>query len=239
MSNAVIIVAGGKGSRAGTEKPKQFVELAGAPMIFHTLRAFQDYDPKIEIVVVMNPDYIPFYLDMLNSLGCPIAHRIAPGGKTRVESVMAGLVILQRQSASDLSQLKVAIHDAARPLITREVIARGMECVKKGVGAVPVIPAVNSLREFIPPMEKSLALQASRSVRRSDFVEVQTPQIFYFPDIQSAYKKIKNPENFTDDASVAESAGMDITLYEGDPINLKVTNPMDFAIAETLLAQKV
>ncbi|MDE6272438.1 MAG: 2-C-methyl-D-erythritol 4-phosphate cytidylyltransferase [Muribaculaceae bacterium] len=236
MKNAAIIVAGGKGVRAGGGLPKQFIELADAPMIFHTLRAFRDFDRNMKIVVVMNKEYRGMYESMLKDMRDPIDQLIVDGGATRAESVKAGLECLMKNSDIDASDMKVAIHDAARPLISPEVIRRGMESVRSGVGAVPVVAIVSSLRQLTGSDGDCFEERASRSVDRSNYVEVQTPQIFILSDIMNAYRKMDDPRNFTDDASIAEAAGLGIALYKGDPANLKVTNPMDFAVAEALIS---
>ena len=233
-----VIVAGGIGSRAGAGIPKQFVELAGVPMIFHTLRAFADYDRKMKIVVVMNGEYMDVYARMCREREFDVPHSIVEGGATRAESVRNGLAELGVSAAEGAldSNVAVAIHDAARPLVSRELIERGFDAVEEGMGVVPVVKAVNSLRRIISHGDGGrLSTLESRSVDRNDYVEVQTPQIFLYRDIWEAYGEAEDLKRFTDDASVAEAAGMKIGLFEGDHRNIKVTTPEDFMIAETLL----
>lgn len=237
-----LIVAGGKGSRAGAGRPKQFVELSGLPMIFRTIHAFSDYDPTIKIVVVMNAEFMDVYKMMCRDREFDIPHSIVAGGTSRAESVWNGLRhIAELLKDTDIpagTTVSVAIHDAARPLVTGDMIGRGFNALGPGVGVIPVVRSVNSLRRLKNRMPGSeLGDIESVTVDRSEYVEVQTPQIFNYDEIVSAYVKAGDLRGFTDDASVAESQGLGIRLYEGDRRNIKVTSPEDFAIAETLLKQ--
>ena len=117
----------------------------------------------------------------------------------------------------------VFIHDAARPLVTPELIARGASTLVPGNGAVPVVPVTDSLRHIGPCN--------SVSVSRSEYVAVQTPQVFFLSDILDAYESVEMSDpTLTDDASVAERFGLGIILFDGDPENIKITHPKDFNI---------
>lgn len=241
MRKYAVILAGGVGKRAGGSYPKQFVEISRLPMLFHSIRAFAEYDKDIKLIVVMNEDWAEEVMRLLIKHEFKFGFEMVFGGKTRVESSFNGLraamTHARRQGVSGAEEAIVAIHDAARPLVSASLIARGFEAVKPNSGAVPVICAVNSLRKLSSPFNESTLSQAkSVSVNRDEYIEVQTPQIFYLKDIFKATDDaLSHPQDFTDDASVAENAGMDIILYEGDPYNLKVTNPFDFDIAEVLI----
>ncbi|MDE6812148.1 MAG: 2-C-methyl-D-erythritol 4-phosphate cytidylyltransferase, partial [Muribaculaceae bacterium] len=142
-----------------------------------------------------------------------------------------------RERYHDAPSGAVAVHDAARPLVDREILRRGFESVVKGTGCVPVIECVNSLRRILPHPESADVIP-SVSVIRKDYVEVQTPQIFCFDELCDAYSKAEVSggfDGFTDDASVAESAGMSVRMYAGSPENIKVTHPLDFKIAGVIL----
>lgn len=224
MKKYALIMAGGEGRRAGGEMPKQFVKLLGIPMLWWSVMAFHREDPETEISVVMHPGFFDDYDLMLSGLprevrGIPV--RLVAGGRSRGESVANGLMALP-----DTRDALVAVHDAARPLVTTDMIARGWECAALNGTAVPACPVTDSLRE--------LTEGGSTAVDRSRFVSVQTPQVFRADILKSAYRLEERPE-FTDDASRVEADGGCITLYDGIPANLKVTNPADFAIAETLL----
>lgn len=233
-----LIVAGGVGSRAGGNLPKQFQLIGDKPMIIHTLEAFLHYDANMAVIIVIHPDYI----DDLNSL-LKIYHiignlSICSGGDNRCESVSNGLDCASDR-VSDSFRALVAIHDAARPVVSTEMIDRGFKAVKRAAGAIPAVECVNSLRRLTGACRDEYP--ESVSVSRKDYVEVQTPQVFYLDDIMNAYALISQSgdfSGFTDDASVAEAAGMSIKLYQGDTSNLKVTYPIDFKIAELLLEGK-
>lgn len=238
MSRIAVIVAGGSGKRAGGTGPKQFEIVAGKPLIFHTMERFLSFDKEMKIIVVLNKDYIPEYINLCHDYELPIRHSFCIGGDTRCDSVISGLQNAILNTVSSCEDI-VAIHDAARPVIDDDLLRRGFESVKRGQGAVPVVESVNSLRHIVSGNAGDLRDAKSESVIRKEYVEVQTPQIFYLNDIFDAYRKIKEKEGFekfTDDASVAEACGMGINLYAGDRNNIKVTYPIDFKIAEILLS---
>lgn len=235
MDKYALIVAGGVGNRAGGELPKQFHSLKGHPMLWWAMKAFKEAEADSHIIIVMHPDYIEIWKEIFNSLPCSelIPHALCQGGKTRAESVANGLKKIKEIGADGDSV--IMIHDAARPLVTPEIIKRGLASLKKGRGAIPVIRSVNSLR-ILDNKNMSLYEATSRSVDRALYVEVQTPQIFHLSTISPLYEEASDLTLFTDDASVAEGAGVPIDLFEGDAINLKVTHPTDFKIAEAILA---
>lgn len=224
MKKFALILAGGEGKRAGSEMPKQFVELLGIPMLWWSVRAFHSEDPNTEISVVLHPGFFADWDIMLDTLpeeDRRIKVRLVAGGRSRGESVTNGLMNLQA-SDDDL----IAVHDAARPLIDATLVSRGWQCAQEHLSAVPVVSVTDSLRR--------VSSEGSVAVDRSDFVAVQTPQVFRADVLRKGYKLPENPE-FTDDASRVQAAGVSIALYRGEPTNIKVTNPDDFAIAETLL----
>ena len=225
MKKHALIMAGGVGRRAGTPEPKQLQTLCGLPMLWHSVRAFHSEDTDTEIVIVMHPDYFDRWDELASTLLTPadreINYRLVAGGKDRGESVANGL----NSISCDIDSL-VAVHDAARPMVTVEMIARGWAEAAKHGACVPVVPVTDSLRE--------VSGQESRAVDRSRFVAVQTPQVFRGDILRDAYALPSSPV-YTDDASRVEACGVKVALYEGEPSNIKVTNPMDFAIAEALL----
>lgn len=218
-----IIVAGGTGSRVGSALPKQFCELAGRPMLWWALEAFRREDPEVRIVVAMHPDYIGMWGEMVASWGAEgcARHEVVAGGSSRVESVANALRAVPAECGL------MAVHDAARPLVSVAMIARGWEAARAAGAAVPVVPVRDSLRHLE-------ADGASRAVRRSEYVAVQTPQVFRTDILRAAYAAARSGD-FTDDASVAEAAGYAVALYAGDPMNFKVTHPHDPALASLLL----
>ena len=225
MKKYALIMAGGEGRRAGTESPKQFVKLLGIPMLWWSVMAFHAADRHTRIRLVMHPGFFADYDVMLSELPADIRNidvDLCAGGRDRGESVKNGLMAV----AADADTL-VAVHDAARPLVTPEIISAAWQTAAQSGSAVPVWPVSDSLREVEPG-------KPSHAVDRSRFVAVQTPQVFRSDILHEAYELAHRPE-FTDDASRVEALGHDICLFDGAPFNLKVTNPMDFEIATALL----
>lgn len=217
-------MAAGEGRRAGGELPKQFVKLLGIPALWWSVSAFHKNDPDTEIIIVLHPgffdDFDILHAELPDKLK-DIRFRLAAGGRTRAESVANGLMCIR-----DSEDALVAVHDAARPMITPDMIGRGWECAVRNNTAVPVVPVTDTLRR--------LEAEGSVTVDRSRFVSVQTPQIFKADLLHRAYR-LEDRVEFTDDASRVEALGINISLYEGMADNIKVTNPMDFTIAEALL----
>lgn len=216
-----IIVAGGKGSRMQTELPKQFVPVAGKPMLMHSIQAFYDYDRHINIIVVLPEVYFGLWEELCRNFSFPIQHQLAQGGEQRYYSVKNGLELIpETQNAI------VAIHDGARPLINRSLIHRVFSQAKESGAAIPVIRVKESVR--IMQNEKSIPFD------RNKFLLVQTPQCFEISILKEAYQQPYN-ESITDDAMLVEAAGHSISMVEGHPDNIKVTFQGDLKIADILL----
>ncbi|MCM1490267.1 MAG: 2-C-methyl-D-erythritol 4-phosphate cytidylyltransferase [Muribaculum sp.] len=220
--NYAIIVAGGVGSRSGDSLPKQFHEIAGHPMLWWTLRAFHQENPETRLIVVMHKDFVELWNDIKGNDCAP--HVITIGGKNRTASVAAGLSMVP-----DDAEGLVAVHDAARPIVSSKLINDGWRCASEWYVGIPAVPVTESLREG--------TYYSSKSVDRSKFFIVQTPQVFDILLLKNAYKEASQASDatFTDDASVVEWYGHPIHLYEGDPTNIKVTYPGDFHTAENQL----
>lgn len=223
MKKYAIIVAGGEGTRLGGGLPKQFRNLKGRPVLWWSLKAFHDEDPSTEIRVVVHPGFFDDWSLLFEELPEDerIPHIVVCGGRSRTESVKNGLegVPPERESL-------VAVHDAARPLVTADLIRLGWETAAEKGGAVPAVPVTDSLR--------LLTDDGSRSVDRSDYVAVQTPQVFNAEMLKNAYTI--NPDAvYSDDASAFEAAGHNVALFKGSPSNIKITNPGDIEIASILM----
>lgn len=215
-----VIVAGGKGTRAGGEMPKQFQSIAGEPLLMHTLRAFHVYDYRVRIVLVLPQDHVSLWEELKAKHRFTIPHTVIVGGKTRFHSVKNGLDEVSEEET-------VAIHDGARPLATPELIGRCFDAsFQQGVGVIPVVDEVNSVR--------LLTEEGSRMVDRSRLKVVQTPQVFPAHALKKAYE-VDYDSSFTDDASVAERFGLSVRLVEGEETNLKITTSFDLIIAEQFL----
>ena len=228
MNKTAMILAGGSGTRAGGRTPKQFRELCGRPVIWHSMHAFKQADPDTRLMLVVHEEWIGHLREILDAM--PQAehydYTIVAGGGSRIHSVMNGLALLSQAGGYDL----VAVHDAARPLITPAMITLGWETAMRHNSAVPVVPLADSIRETYPG--------GSHAADRANFRLVQTPQIFNIRLLKSAYGKIDPedvPSQLTDDASVIESIAQSVTLYDGIPENIKITTPIDFIVAEALM----
>ncbi len=220
MKRYAIIVAGGKGLRMGHDTPKQFLEVAGLPVLAHTLERFHSFDPEIELIVVLPAEQQAYWRELCTRYAINIPHRIAAGGESRFYSVRNGLALISDHGV-------VAIHDGVRPLVAHSVIADCFNVAEEKGSAIPTLSSTDSLRQRLPD-------GTTRAVNRAEFVMVQTPQTFRVDDIKRAYEQPYR-DSFTDDASVYEAAGYTPTLVKGNQENLKITLPSDLLLAETLL----
>lgn len=217
----IIIVAGGKGMRMGSEVPKQFLPIGGKPVLMRTLERFHDYDPGLNIILVLPKDQQDFWQRLCREHGFEIAHRIADGGNTRFDSSKNGLALIP-----DGREGVVGIHDGVRPFVSTDLIARCFDAARKYKAAIPVVPVTDTLRYI----EKG----RGHNVPRDHYRAVQTPQCF---DIALAKQAFDRPcqETFTDDASVVEHMGCRVTMVEGSNNNLKLTTPIDMMVAKVLI----
>lgn len=221
-----IIVAGGSGLRMGAGIPKQFLPLGGRPVLLRTMEAIAAAVPEAETVVVLPAAHIGTLHELCERFGCTVRYRATAGGASRFESVEAGLKALP----DDCSL--IAVHDGVRPLVTADMIRRGLDCARTNRTAVPVIPVTDTIREVT-------AEGSSHTIDRSKLRAVQTPQIFDGELLRRAYRDaaaMNDKSRFTDDASVVEHFGTAISLYEGSRENLKLTTPADMTIAEAILS---
>ena len=213
---AVLIVAAGKGVRAGTGLPKQYERLGGVPMLRRTAQAFDGY----AVQVVIGPGQDELAAAALAGLGLPAP---VTGGATRQESVRLGLEALAKD-APDF----VLIHDAARPLISRKVTQDVVKALEAGAdGALPMVAASDTLRRKDADGRWTL-------VSRDNLYRAQTPQGFVYDKILKAHRAHAQ-EDVTDDVALAEMAGLKVEMVEGEEKNIKVTRKEDFALAESLL----
>lgn len=217
MKKYAIIVAGGSGTRMGASVPKQFLLLAGKPILQHTIEAFLNAFPDMELIVVL-PEVNNEIVSSLNLNNNRI--RTVKGGQTRFGSVKNGLGLTSSESI-------IFVHDAVRCLVSVELIRRCYEqALQKGT-AIPVI----SCRDSIRWMEND----GSKALDRNRVMLVQTPQVFRSDIILSAFSQ-EFKESFTDEASVVEGFGFRVDLIKGEENNIKITTPIDLLIAESLLA---
>ena len=218
MRNFAIIVAGGTGNRMKTIIPKQFLLLQGKPIIQFSVEAFYQFNPQIEIIIAIHPDYFQIWeqLDLFCHL--PMAHQVVAGGETRFQSVKNGLRLIKEDGL-------VAIHDAARPLIHAGFIENLFSEAQTYGSALPCIAVNETIRMILG--------NSSQQLDRNLLRAMQTPQVFKVSELKQAY--IQEFQNvFTDDATVMQAAGYDLHLCEGLHKNIKITHPEDIKIAEML-----
>lgn len=216
MKKFVIIVAGGSGQRMGTDLPKQFLELCGKPILMHTLQRFIDFDPQLELILVLPEAQQQLWQDLCVKHSFTVPHHVVSGGQTRFHSVKNGLKLVRKDSL-------VMIHDGVRPLVSEETLSRCCQTALEKGNAIPVLPVNESLR-----MIKG---KENIAVDRSLYFSVQTPQTFISGQILKSFEQAYDPA-FTDDASVAERAGFIIHMVEGNTENIKITTPTDLFVAE-------
>lgn len=216
----VIIVAGGKGLRMGSDIPKQFLPIGGKPVLMHTIQRFRQYDPQLGIIVVLPKVQHDYWQQLCSDYHFDEDYRLADGGETRFHSVQHGLALIP-----DDAEGVVGVHDGVRPFPALDVIRRCYETARSHKAVIPTVSVVETLRHLTP--------EGSTTVPRDDYRLVQTPQVF---DIQLLKTANQQPydNGFTDDASVVERFGFPITLVEGNRENIKITTPFDLAMAETL-----
>ncbi|MEO1167677.1 MAG: bifunctional 2-C-methyl-D-erythritol 4-phosphate cytidylyltransferase/2-C-methyl-D-erythritol 2,4-cyclodiphosphate synthase [Pseudomonadota bacterium] len=209
---AALIVAAGKGERAGGDTPKQYRVFRGKPALAHAVDALAAHPMIDAIRVVIGPDQDEAYREAVadRNLSPPVI-----GGSTRQESVQRGLEAIAADGSADI----VLIHDAARPFTPAAVIDRLVNALDADPGAIPALPVVDSL-----------ARTDGRSVDRSEFVTIQTPQAFRFDAILAAHRDWTAVQPATDDAAIARAAGHRVALVEGDPALKKITFAEDFAM---------
>ena len=217
----VIIVAGGKGLRMGSDIPKQFLPIGVKPVLMRTLERFREYSPALQIILVLPKAQQDYWHKLCKDYDFKVEYVLANGGETRFHSVQNGLTKIP-----DDAEGVVGVHDGARPFPSIDVIRNCYETARTAKAVIPVIPVVETVRH--------LQGNTSETVPRNDYRLVQTPQTFDIQLLKAANKQPYN-DGFTDDASVVEAFGFNITLVEGNRENIKITTPYDLKIAEVLI----
>jgi 2-C-methyl-D-erythritol 4-phosphate cytidylyltransferase len=220
-SNWALVVAGGSGTRMGTETPKQFLPLLNKPVLLHALERLLLFDPHINLVVVLPENHHSTWKAICEAQNFHHTHLVVSGGSTRFQSVKNGLAAIPAEEGL------VAVHDGVRPLVSTDTLSRCFDAAKRFGAAVPVVPLIDSLRQ--------VNANGSRSVDRNAYCLVQTPQTFNLQTLKTAYETEESPD-FTDDASVWERQGLSLATVAGNPENIKITRLFDLRIAEALMA---
>ena len=221
MNKAAVIVAGGKGMRMGGSLSKQYLPLAGKPIVMHTLEKFHASEPSVYLILVLPHADFDYWNELCDSHNFTLPHQLVAGGTSRFQSVKNGLMALPFQEGL------VAIHDGVRPFVSPEVILNSFTIAQAHGSAIPAVPLKDSLRKVGPAGQSSFQ-------DRANFRLVQTPQTFQVERLLQAFQ-VDDLPFFTDDATVYEHQGWEITLIEGNSENIKLTTPEDLAFAEFLM----
>ena len=212
-----IIVAGGSGLRMGSPLPKQFLPVGGKPVLMRTIERFREYSRDMPVILVLPESQQDYWRQLCAEYGFDAGCQVADGGATRFHSVRNGLAAIP-----DDADGVVGVHDGVRPFPATDVIRECYETARRTGAAVPVTPVVETLRHI-----------GGATVPRDEYRLVQTPQTFIISLLKEAYRQPYS-DAFTDDASVAESAGHTVTLVSGNRENIKITTPFDMTVAEAL-----
>ena len=227
----VIIVAGGKGLRMGSDIPKQFLPIGGKPVLMRTIERFRAYAEDLQIILVLPEAQQDYWRQLCEQYHFEVKYLLANGGQTRFHSVQNGLALIP-----DDAEGVVGVHDGVRPFPSIEVIRNCYETAREKKAVIPVIPVVETVRKLDLTKCQTLCEVESVTVPRGDYRLVQTPQTFDIQLLKAANRQPYN-DGFTDDASVVESYGHQITLVEGNRENIKITTPYDILVAEALIGK--
>lgn len=225
MTTAALIVAAGRGHRLGGPRPKQYLPLGGEPILARTLGVFVAHADVDQVLAVIAPDDVSLY----DGLGVASRKLLAPvpGGATRQASVHQGLLALAAKGCT-----RVLIHDGARPFIAPELVSACLAALSDAPGAIAAIPVTDTLKVA------DASGRIARTLDRTSLWRAQTPQAFRLPEILAAHERAAAAglADFTDDAAVAEWAGIPVALVAGSPANIKITTAEDLKMAEATLA---
>ena len=224
--NIAIIAAAGTGSRMASDRPKQFLQLAGSPIIFHTLKPFELCDSIQEVIVVLPAAESAEFLAQAGKRGLRKLARVVPGGATRADSVKRGLMSIRPATAEI-----VAVHDGVRPFVTVEEIETTIAAARADGAAILATPVTDTIKL----VEDSAVV---KTLERRNLRQALTPQCFRYELLRQAYEQADvNDPSLTDESSLVERLGHVVTVVEGSARNIKITTSRDLAIAETFLKE--
>ena len=224
--NIAIIAAAGTGSRMASERPKQFLQLAGMPIIFHTLKPFEQCASIHEVIVVLPAEESAAFLAQAGKHGLRKLARVVPGGATRAESVKRGLQAIRAATAEI-----VAVHDGVRPFVTVEEIENTVEAARRDGAAILATPATDTIKL----VEGDSIV---RTLERENLRRALTPQCFRYELLCRAYEQVDVADaSLTDESVLVERLGHSVTVVAGSARNIKITTPLDLLIAETFLKE--
>ena len=223
MKKTAIIVAGGTGQRMGATMPKQFLVIEGKSILLHAVNQFVAAFADINFVIVLPADYIQEGKNLIASSGLTQHVQFTAGGETRFQSVKNGLAHVAPDAI-------VFVHDAVRCLLTPDLIQRSYQQALEKGSAIPAVASTDTIR--ITEGTKH------HVVDRTNVMMIQTPQTFNAAILQKAFEQAYQ-SSFTDEANVLETSGTEVFLIEGEYENIKITRPLDLAIAAYILAKRV
>ncbi len=224
--NIAIIAAAGAGTRMASDRPKQFLLLAGAPIIFHTLKPFEQCESIHEVIVVLPAEESAGFVSLAGKYGLRKVARVVPGGATRADSVKRGLMAIRSATAEI-----VAVHDGVRPFVTVEEINRTVAAAQTDGAAILVAPATDTIKQV---GDGSVVTTLDRSTLR----RALTPQCFRYELLRQAYQSADvNDPSLTDESAMIERLGQRVSVIEGSARNIKITSAEDLLIAEALLKE--
>jgi 2-C-methyl-D-erythritol 4-phosphate cytidylyltransferase len=223
--NIAIIAAAGAGTRMASDQPKQFLLLAGKPVIFHTLRVFEECDSIDEVILVLPAAESAGFLSLAAKYSVRKLARVVPGGVTRADSVKRGLMAIRAATAEI-----VAVHDGVRPFVTTDEISRTVAAAKSDGAAILVAPVTDTIKQTGDE-------QVVKTLDRGSLRRALTPQCFRYELLRDAYQHADvNDPSLTDESALVEQLGRPVSIVEGSARNIKITTVEDLAIAETILA---
>ncbi|HEX3252875.1 MAG TPA: 2-C-methyl-D-erythritol 4-phosphate cytidylyltransferase [Pyrinomonadaceae bacterium] len=223
--NIAIIAAAGAGTRMASDRPKQFLLLAGKPVIIHTLRVFEECESIDEVIVVLPAAESAGFLSLAGKYNLRKVARVVPGGATRADSVKRGLMAIRTATVEI-----VVVHDGVRPFVTVEEIDNTVAAAKADGAAILVAPVTDTIKEIG-------ATSVLRTLDRGVLRRALTPQCFRYELLREAYQHadVSDP-SLTDESALVEQLGRPVSVVEGSARNIKITTAEDLAIAEAILA---
>ena len=222
--NIAIIAAAGAGTRVASDRPKQFLLLAGTPVIFHTLTVFEACDNINEVIVVLPAEESAGFLSMAAKFGLRKLARVVPGGATRADSVKRGLMAIRSATAEI-----VAVHDGVRPFVSVDEISSTVDAAKRDGAAILVAPVTDTIKHVSDQ-------KIVKTLDRSSLRRALTPQCFRYELLRDAYQQADvNDPSLTDESALVEQLGVHVSIVEGSSRNIKITTAEDLVVAEALL----
>ena len=226
--NIAIIAAAGVGTRMASDRPKQFLLLAGTPIIFHTLKPFEQCESIHEVIVVLPAEESAGFLSLVGKFGLRKVSRVVPGGVTRADSVKRGLMAIRSATAEI-----VAVHDGVRPFVTVDEIDSTVAVAQSDGAAILVAPVTDTVKQV-----KNQTIV--KTLDRGELRRALTPQCFQYELLRQAYQQADvNDPSLTDESALVEQLGHRVSVVEGSARNIKITTAEDLFIAEAFLKRGI